>query len=128
MNNFFVYSKQNDIWKKLEGVSVFPFNYGKLLDEKLNEAYLVIAKSQVKSYKPTTEIRIDLIESARTAQEKTTSQYYIVARDNAIERPVGFGLYRHKIYLIERTKRLEGIVPKRIMFKNNLYPFFEINR
>jgi hypothetical protein len=117
MNNFNIYVKSNE-WQPISGTPVFPFNYGQLLDERLNEAYITVMNSAVKSYRPTTEFRIDLVENAREAEENTTSQYYIVASDNAYEYPVGSGKYKHKLYLIERTKLLEGIMCQSVTFTN----------
>ena len=129
MNNFYIYVKNNE-WQSISGTPVFPFNYGQLLDERLNEAYITVMNSDIKSYRPTTEIRIDLVENAREAEEKTTSQYYIVASDNAYEYPVGSGKYKHKLYLIERTKLLEGIMCQSITFtnaKSNIYTNAQYN-
>ncbi len=120
MNNFRVHVKNIAIleWEPISGTPVFPFNYGQLLDERLNEAYVTVMNSAVKSYRPTTEIRVDLVESARDPDQKITSQYYIVASDNSYEFPVGSGKYKHKLYLLERTKLLEGVMCQSITFTN----------
>lgn len=45
-------------------------------------------------------------------------KYFIVASDNAAERPVGSGRFEHEIYLIERTKILEGFIGDSLTFTN----------
>ena len=101
-----------------DGVSVFPFSFGQLLDERLDEAYLHITKSATPVYKPTTEVRIDLREGNATVKQF----HFIVAKDNAYELPVGSvpRRYKHNIHLIERTKLLEGIYCQSITFTNSI--------
>lgn len=120
MNNFAVYVHdiESNTFKKISGTPVFPFNYGQLLDERLDEAYVTVINSDVPSYKPTTQVRVDLIEDVGGTGQKTTTQYYIIASDNAYEYPVGSGKYKHKLYLIERTKLLEGIMCQSLTFTN----------
>lgn len=118
MNNFAVYVLESNTFKKISGTPVFPFNYGQLLDERLDEAYVTVINSVVPSYKPTTQVRVDLIEDVGGAGQKTTTQYYIIASDNSYEYPVGSGKYKHKLYLIERTKLLEGIMCQSLTFTN----------
>ena len=38
MNNFSVYIKENGTYNKVNAVAVFPFSFGQLLDEQLDEA------------------------------------------------------------------------------------------
>ena len=45
-------------------------------------------------------------------------KYFIVASDNAIETIPGSGRFEHEIYLIERTKFLEGFIGDSITFTN----------
>ena len=120
MNNFAVYVHdiESNTFKKISGTPVFPFNYGQLLDERLDEAYVTVINSEVPSYKPTTQVRVDLIEDVGGTEQKTTTQYYIIASDNDYEYPVGSGKYKHKLYLIERTKLLEGIMCQSLTFTN----------
>ena len=122
MNNFRVYIKENGEYKPLKkGTSIFPLNFGQLLDERLDEAYLHIVNSDEPIYKTLTEIKIELVEEAHTENEKISKVcYYIVANDKAYEMPVGSGKYKHEIYLIERTKLLEGIYCQSLTFTNAL--------
>lgn len=121
MNNFRVYIKENGEYKPLNnGTSIFPLNFGQLLDERLDEAYLHIVNSDEPIYKTLTEIKIELVEEAHTESEKISKVcYYIVANDKAYEMPVGSGKYKHEIYLIERTKLLEGIYCQSLTFTNS---------
>lgn len=123
MFNFSILVKQSGQYVSLSsingGISVFPLNIGQLLDEKLNEAYVTIVKSKIPYFKPTTEM-----QAVVTNGNKTNRYYFIVARDDAVELPNGSGEYRHDLYLIERTKWLEGILGQTITFTNtgkNIY-------
>lgn len=51
---------------------------------------------------------------------QTYTKYFIVASDNAAEVPVGSGKFSHEIYLIERTKILEGFIGDSLTFTNAL--------
>lgn len=46
------------------------------------------------------------------------TKYFIVASDNATEKPVGSGKFEHELYLIERTKYLEGFIGDSLTFTN----------
>ena len=96
------------------GQALFPFSFGQLLDERLDEAYLHITQSTVPVYKPTTPVQVTINNGTSTTFD------YVVASDNAYELPVGSGLYRHDIHLIETTKMLEGIYCQSITFTNVL--------
>ena len=114
-NTFTVQIRKNDTWQALTGVTVFPFDFGQLLDERLNEAYLTILNDTTRYYRPNELLKVTL-----QSGEETTVQYYLTARDSAVELPVGSGKYKHKLYLIEITKELEGVVCQSITFTNSL--------
>ena len=44
----------------------------------------------------------------------------VVASDNVTELPAGSGKYKHELYLIERTKLLEGYIGQSLTFTNAL--------
>lgn len=115
-NTFTVQIRKNDTWQALTGVTVFPFDFGQLLDERLNEAYLTILNDTTRYYRPN-----ELLKVTVQSGEETTVQYYLTARDSAVELPVGSGKYKHKLYLIEITKELEGVVCQSLTFTNQLY-------
>lgn len=110
------YKNEAGEWTSMH--AVFPFSYGNFLDERLNEAYLHIWQDPNSIYNPGTEMCITWTEG------EETPMYYVVARDSAMECPIGSGKYKHDIYLIERTKLLEGLIGQTITFTNakgNLY-------
>lgn len=51
---------------------------------------------------------------------ETYKRVYIVASDSSAERVVGSGKYEHELYLIERTKLLEGFICDSLTFTNPL--------
>ena len=109
--------KDGSNWKAVN--AVFPFKMGDLLDEKLDEASVVFF-DRVKAHKPLTEFRADFYNNGapdNDYQEKNT-EYFILANDNSVEFPSGSGVYRHDVYLIERTKLLEGVLCPSITFTN----------
>ena len=110
------YKNEAGEWTSMH--AVFPFSYGNFLDERLNEAYLHVWQDPNSIYNPGTEICITWTE------EEEKPMYYVVARNSAMECPIGSGKYKHDIYLIERTKLLEGLIGQTITFTNakgNLY-------
>lgn len=122
MNTFSVYIRKYGGWIPIDGTPVFPFSFGRLLDERLNEAYVTLYNSSTKEFRPTEDIKIVITY----ADGVTTTQYYIIARDDAKEQTPGKGKYKHQLYLVERTKLLEGIVCQSITFTNARgvdYPF-----
>nr|DAG44631.1 MAG TPA: hypothetical protein [Caudoviricetes sp.] len=114
MNTFSVYIRKYGGWIPIDGTPVFPFSFGRLLDERLNEAYVTLYNSSTKEFRPTEDIKVVITY----ADGVTTTQYYIIARDDAKEQTPGKGKYKHQLYLVERTKLLEGIVCQSITFTN----------
>ena len=57
-----------------------------------------------------------ILDSSRIKQ--TYTKYFIVASDNASEIIPGSGRFEHEIYLIERTKLLEGFIGDSLTFTN----------
>lgn len=120
MNNFIVEVKKENEWKEV--TAVFPYVSGDLLDERLDEAKVTFF-SRTKAYLPLTEFRItfyknqDLNQSDNDADGKNV-EYFILANDNSAEYPAGSGKYRHEVYLIERTKLLEGVLCPSLTFTN----------
>lgn len=122
LHNFKVYVKtDSDIDYVQVRTAIFPFKFGMMLDERLDEAYITILGTKTKTYKPTTRVKIELIENAHESDEEIVAvKHYIVASDTAKEMPVGSGFYKHELYLIEPTKLLEGIVCESLTFTNAL--------
>ncbi len=93
MFNFDVYIKENGQYIEIDkgttqqGIPVFPFTFGQLLDEQLDEAYITIQKSIVEHYPPLTEVRIDVKQNGQVVNQ----HYMVVAQDNSQQFP----LYEH---------------------------------
>lgn len=104
-------------WYPVSGMPVFPFSFGSLLDERLDEAYVTIVRDSKPIYESNTLFRVGFHKNVSEEDEKTYA-YYICASDNAHEMPIGSGKYTHKLYLIEATKRLEGIMCQSLTFTN----------
>jgi hypothetical protein len=115
MNKFEISIKQDGEYQPIQATPVFPFSWGELLDERLDEAYITLYDSPEKTYKRLTDVKVTITNGSRVKEE-----YFIIASDNSYELPVGSGKYKHDIYLIERTKLLEGIYCSTITFTNQL--------
>ena len=123
--NFSAYIKDEsgNYTQKISGAK-FPFACSDLLDERLDEAILQLQSCPVKSFEPTTEIKIEVYDKMTEKVGQTKKYYYIVSSDRAQELPIGSGKFKHEIHLIERTKLLEGIYCQSITFTNpsgNIY-------
>lgn len=117
MFNFKVYTKKDGAYNnKIDGVAVFPLSIGELLDEQLDEAHLTVKLSKTEHFEPLTDVRIELLQD----NEVVKNLYMIIASDNSFEFPIGKKTYTHNLYLIERTKLLEGILCQSITFTNSL--------
>ena len=123
MNKFTVEIKQNGTWQRINATPVFPFMWGELLDERLDEANLTVYDSPVKTYPRLTDVRVTITNGA-----KVKNEYFIIASDNSLELPAGSGKYKHELYLIERTKLLEGIFCSTITFTNAKGTLFTGNK
>lgn len=117
MNKFTVSIKRDGVWQAINATPVFPFSWGELLDERLDEAYITVYDSPEANYKRLTDVKISIWNKTDKGT-KVKDEHFIIASDNAIELPVGSGKYKHEIYLIERTKLLEGIFCSSITFTN----------
>ena len=94
--------------------TVFPYSYGNLLDESLDEANLSI----VLSTKQKLAIQTKLTAIVKTG-EKSYIRTYVVASDTVEEKPLGSGKYTHSLYLLEETKLLESITCGELAFTNS---------
>lgn len=117
VNSIQFHIKQDGTWQRLNATPVFPFSIGELLDERLDEAYITVYDCPLEHLPRLSEIRATIYNGNKTKQE-----FFIIASDGSIELPAGSGRYKHDIYLIERTKLLEGIFCSSLTFTNAL-PF-----
>lgn len=113
MNTFNLFIKQGAVYTPISGTPVFPFSIGELLDERLDEAYVAVYGCDENSFKPLTEVKITVNDG------KNTDYFFIVASDHSTEFPVGSAKYKHELYLIERTKLLEGTICPTLTFTNS---------
>lgn len=124
MNVIKVYEKINKRYTLINGKAVMPFNFGMLLDERLDEAHLNIVGSNKSEYRPYTPIKIEVFQNSTLKK----AYYYIVASDNSVEDPRGSGKYSHELYLIERTKWLETFYCQSLTFTNSLGKTYTSNK
>ena len=107
--------KITGIYEAIEG-EVTPLTTEELLDEALDQAFLVLTNSNIEIIEPTTEVRVIISQTGKASVEK----YYIVGDDESNEIPIGTGFYTHNLTLLERTKLLEGILCQSLAFTNAL--------
>ena len=123
MNSAQFYIKKNGSFVKLDGNAVFPFRWGELLDERLDEAYLNTRRSVTESYTPTTVIKAVLSDGTNEREE-----YFALARDGSVRFPNWAQTFKHEMYLIELTKLWEGILCPSMTFTNALKTAYDVAR
>ena len=108
--------------------ATIPFSYGEFLDKELDHATIELTRIPKEHFNPTTPVRIEITsksvgkDGTEYTQEKTLD--YIISKDIYQEKPVGSGLYKHNLTLIEPTKLLEGIPVETLCFTNPGNPTF----
>ncbi len=128
--------------------AVFPFKFANLLDEQLDEAYITLKRINKEYFLPLTPVTIEVTSypgarynslsevtsgknfngaSAELSNKRvkcTMTFNMVVANDKAIEiigaKKGDTKKYDHELYLIERTKILEGYIGDSITFTNPL--------
>ena len=80
MNSFIVKIKQNGEWKKIDAISVFPFSWCDLLDERLDEAHLTFYDYPEKAITPLTEFSVEINNNG-----KVKEKFYILAGDDSVK-------------------------------------------
>lgn len=93
--------------------TVFPYSFGNLLDESLDEANLSVVLSTKEKIAMQTKLTAIITNDA-----KTYVRIYVVANDTVDEKPLGSGKYAHTLYLLEETKLLESITCGELAFTN----------
>ncbi len=108
--------------QEYKNVSI-PFKFGEFLDVQLDHAVLQLTRVNKQFFAPTTPVKIVLNSSFKDKYLRKYNQsktlYYIIAKDNFRETPVGSGYYSHELTLIEPTKLLEGIPVETLCFTNS---------
>ena len=111
--------------------AVFPIQFADLLDERLDEAYITVARTEVDHFPPTTRFLVDVqqikveydllgVPTETLGEEKTV--FFVVASDEAqqlpLANPTEKTFWKHNLYLIEETKLLEGVICPSMTFTN----------
>ena len=89
--------------------AVFPFKFENVLDATLDSATITLQRVRKEIFEPLTIITI-VVKSNGKLGEESFSTEWLVANDSSEESPVGSGLYRHNLTLIEQTKYGEGSI------------------
>ena len=114
--------EDTDTGFQYEPNACMPYNYAELLDERLDEAYLTLYGLEEEQPLLLHEMKITYDGNAPDGFE----HHMVVASDNVTELPAGSGRYKHELYLIERTKLLEGYIGQSLTFTNaNTKPAYE---
>ena len=113
--DFYIKNKVTGDYEKTDG-TVTPLTTEDLLDEALDQAFIVLSNTQIEVIEPSTEVKAVIHQEGEADVEK----YYIVGDDESTETPIGQGFYTHILSLIERTKLLEGIVCQSLTFTDAL--------
>ena len=109
-----IYEKVNGNYSLVNGKIVMPFNFGMLLDERLDEGYINLVGCSKDKFRPYTPFKVELYED----ESLEKSIYFVLANDNGYEYPRGTNKYTHELYLIERTKWLEAFYCQSLVFTN----------
>lgn len=99
--------------------TVFPYSYGNLLDESLDEANLSVVLSTKQKLAIQTKLTAII-----TNDTKTYTRTYVVVSDTVEEKPLGSGKHTHSLYLLEETKLLESVTCGELAFTNSKTQIF----
>lgn len=72
---------------ELASGTVTPLTTEDLLDEALDQAFIVLSNSEIESIPPSTEVKVVIHQDGEADIEK----YYIVGDDESIETPLNVG-------------------------------------
>ena len=89
---------------------VLPFKYGKFLDEQLDYAVITLERIPKKRFDLLDIVNVSIrVVDSQNQEDDILSDNMLIINDESFESPVGSGLYRHDITIIEATKLAEGI-------------------
>lgn len=89
--------------------ALLPFKFSDVLDATLDSATLELERVRKTVFQPLTEVKT-IIKSVVDGNELSVEKNWLIFNDESFEAPVGSGLYRHSLALIEETKFLEGFL------------------
>lgn len=84
--DFYIKNKVTGVYEKIDG-TVTPLTTEELLDEALDQAFIVIANTQKELIEPTTEVKVVIHQEGQADVEK----YYIVGEDESTQTPLNVG-------------------------------------
>ena len=97
--------------------AILPFKYGTFLDEQLDYAVVTIERIRKKEIPLLTMVNV-IIEVDNDVNQRILLENMLVVNDESFESPVGSGLYKHDLTIIEGTKLAEGIPVESLCFTN----------
>lgn len=83
--DFYIKNKITGKYEELVDGTVQPLTTEDLLDEALDQAFVVIANTQIEAIEPTTEVKVVIHQEGQADVEK----YYIIGDDESTETPIG---------------------------------------
>ena len=94
---------------RYQNAAVYPFDFMDVLDATLDSATLTLDRVPQEIFEVLTDVQVVMKSNGSLgAQELSTN--WIVSHDESYEAPVGSGLYRNALSLIELTKYGEGFI------------------
>lgn len=84
--DLYIKNKVTGKYEKVDG-SVTPLTTESLLDEALDQAFVVIDNTTIETIEPTTEVKIVIHQEGKEDVEK----YYVVGNDESTETPLNIG-------------------------------------
>ena len=94
---------------RYQNAAVYPFNFQDVLDATLDTATLELDRVPQEVFEVLTDVQV-VMKSNGSLGSQEISTSWIVSHDESYEAPVGSGLYRHSLSLVELTKYGEGFI------------------
>lgn len=84
--DFYIKNKVTGIYEQVNG-TVTPLTTEDLLDEALDQAFIILSNTQIEVIEPTTEVKVVIHQDGQADVEK----YYIVGDDESTQTPLNVG-------------------------------------
>ena len=84
--DFYIKNKVTGDYEQVNG-TVTPLTTEDLLDEALDQAFIILSNTQIEVIEPTTEVKVVIHQDGQADVEK----YYIVGDDESTETPLNVG-------------------------------------
>lgn len=92
-----------------QNCAVYPFNFINVLDATLDSGSLELDRVREEIFEVLTDITV-VVKSDASLGTQEASTDWLISHDDSYESPIGSGLYRHSLSLIELTKYGEGFI------------------